>query len=106
MGLPLAECLQRLDAQDNSLLVSGRIWEGARAVKCLALGATAVGLGRAALVASDEDAETGLTNFVECLALEVRLLISSLGKYRVAEVGAEDIWTEARSGEAFVPRNG
>ncbi|MFE1875166.1 glutamate synthase-related protein [Streptomyces sp. NPDC059496] len=106
VGLPLAECLQRLDAQDNSLLVSGRIWEGARAVKCLALGATAVGLGRAALVASDEDAETGLTNFVECLALEMRLLISSLGKYRVAEVGAEDIWTEARSGEAFVPRNG
>lgn len=65
-----------------------------------------MGLGRAALVASDEDPKAGLTNFVDCLALEMRLLISALGKYRVAEVGAEDVWTEARSGEGFVPRTG
>ncbi|MFD2284397.1 alpha-hydroxy-acid oxidizing protein [Streptomyces lusitanus] len=37
------------------LLVSGRMWEGSRAVKSLALGATAVGLGRAALLAVAED---------------------------------------------------
>jgi len=42
---------------DASLNVSGRIWEGGRALKCLALGASAVGLGRAALVAVAEDAE-------------------------------------------------
>ncbi|MFE3645777.1 glutamate synthase-related protein [Streptomyces sp. NPDC059169] len=105
VGLPLAECLERLGTHDNSLLVSGRIWEGARAVKCLALGASAVGLGRAALVASDEDPKAGLTNFVDCLALEMRLLISALGKYRVAEVGAEDIWTDSRSEEGVAPRN-
>ncbi|MBT2363950.1 alpha-hydroxy-acid oxidizing protein [Streptomyces sp. ISL-10] len=105
VGLPLAECLDRLDPKDNTLLVSGRIWEGARAVKCLALGASAVGLGRAALVASDEDPEAGLTNFVECLALEMRLLISALGKYQVAEVSAEDIWAGARSKDGSFPQN-
>ncbi|MEV6328806.1 glutamate synthase-related protein [Streptomyces sp. NPDC051909] len=98
VGLPLAECLDRLDPQDNCLLVTGRIWEGARAVKCLALGASAVGLGRAALVAADEDPKEGLANLVDCLALEMRLLISALGKYRVAEVGPEDVWAEGLRG--------
>ena len=57
------------------------MWEGGRAVKALALGATAVGLGRAALLAVDEDPEHGLVRLVESLALEMRLLISALGKY-------------------------
>jgi len=92
VGLPLAECLDRIDSQGRCLLVSGRIWEGARAVKCLALGASAVGLGRAALLAADQDLEKGLLNFVDCLALEMRLLISALGKYQVVELSPEDIW--------------
>ncbi|MFJ7095843.1 glutamate synthase-related protein [Streptomyces mirabilis] len=96
VGLPLAECLDRLEPQDNCLLVTGRIWEGARAVKCLALGARAVGLGRAALAAADEDPKDGLVNFVECLALEIRLLLSSLGKYAVSDLSSEDIWTDHR----------
>ncbi len=93
VGLPLAECLDRVDAQDNCLLVTGRIWEGARAIKCLALGASAVGLGRAALTAADEDTKEGLVNFVNCLALEMRLLISALGKYSVGDLGVEDVWS-------------
>ncbi|MFJ5631814.1 glutamate synthase-related protein [Streptomyces goshikiensis] len=103
VGLPLAECLDLLEARDNTLLVSGRLWEGARAVKCLALGASAVGLGRAALIASDEDPEAGLVNFVDCLAFEMRLLISALGKYQVTEVSSQDIWCGPRTGGVPAP---
>lgn len=81
VGLPLGECLGRIDPQASCLLVSGRMWEGARAVKALAMGATAVGLGRAALLAVHEDPDDGLVRLVDCLALELRLLSSALGKY-------------------------
>ncbi|MEU9075825.1 glutamate synthase-related protein [Kitasatospora sp. NPDC048538] len=96
VGLPLAECLRRLaPAPPPSLLVSGRIWEGARAVKSLALGARAVGLGRAALIAVAEDRESGLHRFAECLALELRLLISALGKYAPEDLDRDDVWSPA-----------
>ena len=93
VGLPLGECLRRIGPHEASLLVSGRIWEGARAAKCLASGADAVGLGRAALIAADTDAERGLVNLVECLALELLMLTSALGKYQVAALGPEDLWS-------------
>ncbi len=95
VGLPLAECLRRLAAAGPPpcLLVSGRMWEGGRAVKSLALGARAVGLGRAALLAAAEDPEAGLVRFAECLALELRLLISALGKYAPAALDAADVWS-------------
>jgi len=92
VGLPLAECLRRIGTPAGCLLVSGRVWEGLRAVKCLALGARATGLGRAALIAVDEDARSGLARLVACLALETRLLISALGKYRPGALSAEDLW--------------
>ncbi|MFJ9807693.1 glutamate synthase-related protein [Streptomyces sp. NPDC101158] len=92
VGLPLGECLSRIGAHGGSLLASGRIWEGSRAAKCLALGATAVGLGRGALVAVDENPDSGLVNLVDCLALELRLLISALGKYTPRALGTEDLW--------------
>lgn len=94
VGLPLGECLRRLAPLRGAgaLNVSGRVWEGSRAVKCLALGATAVGLGRAALLAVDEDPDTGLERLVRCLELELRLLISALGRYRVADLGPQDLW--------------
>jgi methylamine---glutamate N-methyltransferase subunit C len=92
VGLPLAECLRRIGAPQGGLLASGRMWAGPRAVKTLAMGATAVGLGRAALIAADEDAEHGLGRLLECLALELKLLISALGKYTPAALGGEDIW--------------
>jgi methylamine---glutamate N-methyltransferase subunit C len=93
VGLPLGECLRRIGRHESCLLVTGRVWEGARAAKALALGATAVGLGRAALLAVDEDPDAGLVNLVECLALELRLLISALGKYRPDALGPEDVWS-------------
>jgi len=100
VGLPLAECLRRIGKHDASLLVSGRIWEGARALKCLALGASAVGLGRAALLAVDTDAQDGLVRLVRCLELELRLLLSALGRYDVAELTADDLWTGGTGGAA------
>jgi hypothetical protein len=94
VGLPLGECLRRAGRSDRCLLASGRIWEGARAVKAFALGATAVGMGRAALLATDEDRDRGLLRLVECLALELRLLISALGQYTAGDLRPEDVWFE------------
>jgi hypothetical protein len=92
LGLPLDECLRRFDGHRGELLVSGRMWEGGRAVKALALGASGIGLGRAAIIAASEDAEMGLVRLVEALAMEMRLLISACGKYRPAHLGPEDVW--------------
>ncbi|GAA3601327.1 glutamate synthase-related protein [Kineosporia mesophila] len=90
-GLPLADCLARISPAGQCLCVSGRMWEGARAVRCLALGARAVGLGRAALIAVDEDPDAGLIRLVSALTFEMRLLISALGKYAARDLASEDV---------------
>ncbi|MFJ7416658.1 glutamate synthase-related protein [Streptomyces sp. NPDC098077] len=102
VGLPLAQCLDRIGIRKDCLLASGRIWEGGRAVKCMALGARAVGLGRAALIATDEDRDHGLTRLVEALDMESRMLISALGKYRADALAPEDVWVPANAG--YQPR--
>ncbi|QQC92999.1 glutamate synthase-related protein [Streptomyces alfalfae] len=91
VGLPLFDCLLAAGAGPGCLLAGGRIWEGTRAVKCLALGARGMGLGRAALVAVDEDPEEGLLRLAACLDLEVRMLISALGKYDTTAVNRDDV---------------
>jgi methylamine---glutamate N-methyltransferase subunit C len=93
VGLPLAECLARVDPSGGCLLTGGRMWEGSRITKCLALGARAATLGRAALIAADEGPDDGLTRLVECIALELRMLISALGKYSPGDLTAEDVWS-------------
>ncbi|MFC8589451.1 glutamate synthase-related protein [Streptomyces sp. NPDC057217] len=92
VGLSLGECLRRVGRPAGCLLASGGMWEGGRVLRALALGATAAGLGRAALVAVDEDPEHGLERLVESIALELRLLVSALGKYSVTALGPEDLW--------------
>ncbi|HEV2638138.1 MAG TPA: glutamate synthase-related protein [Actinocrinis sp.] len=106
VGLPLDECLRRIGlardavaaaeptdpAATGALLASGRMWAGPRAVKALALGASAVGLGRAALIAVDEDPERGLDRLLAALGVELGMLISALGKYTAAQIGREDLW--------------
>ncbi|MDB1085979.1 glutamate synthase-related protein [Streptomyces sp. ACA25] len=92
VGLPLAECLRRIGPPEGCLLVAGRMAEGGRAVRALAMGARAVGLGRAALIAVDEDPEEGLIRLAGTLALECRLLISALGKYHPAALDPDDLW--------------
>jgi len=103
LGLPLFDCLLQAADGPSCLLASGRIWEGTRAVKCLALGARAVGLGRAALLAADEDCESGLLRLVECLEYEMQMLISALGKYRPGALGRLDVGPlpTVREGELF-----
>ncbi|MFI1973242.1 glutamate synthase-related protein [Streptomyces cinnamoneus] len=100
VGLPLGECLQRMRAWEerHCLLVSGRMWEGGRVAKSLALGARAAGLGRAALLAVDENPDDGLDRLVSCLLLELRLLISALGKYAPGALGPEDVWAPDGTG--------
>lgn len=93
VGLPLAECLRRIDNRTACLLASGRMWEGTRIVKSLALGATAAGLGRAALLAVDEDPNHGLIRLIECLTSELCLLVSALGKYSPRALDREDLWS-------------
>jgi len=93
VGLPLAECLRRIGRPTGCLLASGRVWEGARAAKCLALGARAVGLGRAALLAADEDPDQGLIRLIACLSFELRLLLSAVGTYEAGALDTEDLWT-------------
>jgi hypothetical protein len=100
VGLPLGECLARIGPPGGCLLASGRIWEGVRAVKCLALGARAVGLGRAALIAVDEDPVHGLRRLAEALALELRLILSALGKYAPDAAGPEDLWSPGTAAAA------
>lgn len=96
VGLPLGECLTRIGSRPaGCLMASGRMWEGTRAIKALALGARAAGLGRAALLAVDEDPEHGLERLVECLAMEMRMLISALGQYSPANLGPDDVWGAA-----------
>jgi len=94
MGLPLLECLFLLGRPDakHCLHVSGGFHEGARIVKALCLGARAVGLGRAALAAHDADEDHGLGKFFDVLDLELRMLVSGLGKYRVPDLAAEDLF--------------
>ncbi|MEU0790640.1 glutamate synthase-related protein [Amycolatopsis sp. NPDC005961] len=92
VGLPLAECLARIGTPAGCLLASGRMWEGTRVAKVLALGARAAGLGRAALLAVDTDPVSGLVRFAEALALELRLLLSALGQYRADALTRDDVW--------------
>ncbi|MEU9581107.1 glutamate synthase-related protein [Streptomyces chilikensis] len=92
VGLPLAECLRRIGRPGGCLLASGGMWEGGRVLRALALGATAVGLGRAALIAVDEDPEHGLERLADSIALELRLLVSALGKYAVTGLDPDDLW--------------
>ncbi len=96
VGLPLYDCLNQIGNTDRCLLASGRMWEGSRALKALALGARAVGFGRAALLAVDENPESGLEKLAGCLTTELRMLISAVGKYHPAQLSAEDVWQPGR----------
>ena len=92
VGLPIRECLSRLTGVAGCILASGRMWEGSRILKAMALGARGVGLGRAALLAIDEDRGAGLVHLVESISLELQLLLSALGHYDLSSIGPDDIW--------------
>jgi len=96
LGLPTLACLKRInDARIEGLrapfVLSGRLFDGGHVVKAIALGASAVAFGRPFILAVGVGGAKGVRNFLEATEVEMRMLISSLGKYRVGDVGQEDI---------------
>ncbi|MGQ0798326.1 MAG: glutamate synthase-related protein [Methanobacteriota archaeon] len=96
LGLPTLACLKRIaDARVEGLrtpyVLSGRLYDGGHVVKAIALGATAVSLGRPFVVASGVAGAKGVRNYLEATEVEARMLISSLGKYAAGDVGHEDV---------------
>lgn len=96
LGLPTLACLQRIqDARVEGLttphILSGRLYDGGHVVKALALGATACAFGRPFILAVQEGGPRGVRNFLEATETEIRMLVSALGKYHLADLGREDV---------------
>ncbi len=96
LGLPTLACLKRIyDARVEGLrtafLVSGRLHDGGHVVKALSLGANACSFGRPFIVAAWTAGAKGVRNYLEATEVEMRMLISSLGKYAVGDLAPEDI---------------
>jgi len=96
LGLPTLACLKRIyDARVEGHLtpyvLSGRLHDGGHVVKALALGATACSLGRPFIVASGVAGAKGITNYLEATEIEMRMLISSVGKYTTRDLSLEDV---------------
>lgn len=126
LGIPTLGCLSAIKlAREEGItlpiILSGRIYEGSQVVKALALGATAVALGRPFLIAANayplaqlfigkefykiallkrfarliykpsDRSIDFIQNYIETLKLEIQLLTSSLGKYSMDRLDKEDI---------------
>jgi hypothetical protein len=96
LGLPALACLKRIaDARVEGIrtphVLSGRLYDGGHVVKALCLGSTAVAFGRPFLIAAAVAGEAGIRNFLEATQVEARMLVSSLGKYRLTDLGLEDV---------------
>ncbi len=81
----------RLGGAGLSLLVAGRLFNGAHAVKSIALGASGVYVGRPLILAAMIRGEKGVRNYIEAVKVEIQMLVSALGKYDVREVSREDV---------------
>jgi hypothetical protein len=95
LGLPLIACLGRILKLRHRLsldfICSGRLVDGGDIVKVLCFGCSAAGLGRPFVVAAYSNGVEGVRNYLETLRVEVQLLTSAVGKYRVSDLGLEDI---------------
>ncbi|ABL78537.1 glutamate synthase-related protein [Thermofilum pendens] len=74
-----------------SLLLAGRLFNGAHIVKARALGATAIYVGRPFIVAAMVKDEAGVRNFIEATRVETQMIVSALGKYSIGDVSPEDV---------------
>lgn len=95
LGYPTIVCLKKIhDARmrniNTSLLISGRLYNGGHVVKSLALGANAVSMGRPFIIAAQYGTK-GIENFVNAIKTEIQMLISALGKYKIQDLGKEDL---------------
>jgi 4-hydroxymandelate oxidase len=87
--VPVAEVLRGIvEAVDGRapVLVDGGIRSGADAVRALALGATAVGLGRPVLWALAAGGRAALTEMLAALTDEVAITLAGLGVARIADL--------------------
>ncbi len=96
LGLPALACLKRIaDARVEGLVtpyvLSGRLYDGGHVVKALSLGATACAFGRPFILAVQEGGAIGVRNFLEATEVEIRMLVSALGKYALADLAREDV---------------
>jgi hypothetical protein len=96
LGLPLLACLKRVRnlrtrGLEVDVICSGRIIDGGDIVKILALGASAAGLGRPAVLALYSGGERGLERYLETLKIEIQILTSAVGKYDVRELSDDDV---------------
>ncbi|MEM4290952.1 MAG: glutamate synthase-related protein [Candidatus Caldarchaeum sp.] len=96
LGLPLVACLRKVASLKQRLTVdfvcSGRVVDGGDVVKVLCFKAAASGLGRPIVVAAYRNGVQGVKNYLEALKTEVQMLTSAVGKYRVSELGLEDVY--------------
>lgn len=96
LGYPTLVCLAEIrrakrGAASLNAIVSGRLYDGGHIVKSLALGASAVAMGRPFIIAAQAGSAQGVFNFVEAVKAEVQMLTSALGKYALRELGEEDV---------------
>jgi len=92
-------CLSRYPSLKNALelYVDGGIWRGSDVAKCIALGARAVGVGRAPLFALAGFGEAGMTKCLETYEAELHNVM--------ALVGARDL-KELQTGKFLLRRAG
>ncbi|MCS6770391.1 MAG: glutamate synthase-related protein [Candidatus Caldarchaeum sp.] len=99
LGLPLISCLGKVSRLRKRLAIdfvcSGRLVDGGDVVKVLCFGAAAAGLGRPVVVAAYTRGEEGVRNYLETIKMEVQLMTSAVGKYRVSDLGLEDVYASS-----------
>ena len=83
---------------DLSVFVDGGVRSGLDVVRMLALGAKLVLLGRAWAFALGARGEAGVNHVLALIAREIQVALSLIGKTRVTDLGAEDIWRESAAG--------
>lgn len=96
VGLPTLSCLGHVAAArraglEPTFLVSGGCSGGQDAVKALAAGAHGVAFGRALLSAAQAAGEQGVERFLAVVREEVQLAASSVGKYHMEDLDAQDV---------------
>lgn len=101
LGLPTLACLSnamkmKRGGASLDIVVSGRLVDGGDVVKSLCLGASAAGVGRPIVVSAYTGGEEGVTRYLEAVKMEIQLLTSALGKYSVADLGADDVRATSR----------
>jgi glycolate oxidase len=91
----LADVVKAVDGR-SQVFIDGSFMRGTDIVKAMALGATAVGLGRLACLGLAADGQPGLVRTLEILREEVRIAMGLCGVTSYSDLGPEYV-TEAPS---------